>query len=109
MKIFFPTIRLKIYFIIFKLENNVFNIFSLPFNIGGETVLDELQMELIGWQNGTDLTNQFQNVDIDHFYQNYMNLEKFRQLGGHAKKIMSFFCVCVICVLGFLRCYYSGL
>jgi 17beta-estradiol 17-dehydrogenase/3beta-hydroxysteroid 3-dehydrogenase/mitotic-spindle organizing protein 1 len=67
-----------------------------PFSIGIDSVLTELQLEIIGLQCDTDLRELHRREDISKFY-NALNSDKFDQLKDYARKMFVVFGSTYIC------------
>ena len=70
----------------FKSYEQLFEIFSSPFHTNIDKVPTDIQMELINFQERTDLKAKYVEMNIGEFYRKYLDQDKFPNL----RKFMAF-------------------
>jgi len=75
----------------FKANENLFNLFSIPFSLSVEGVSENIQMEIINLQSNTTLKDKYNNVELSILYSKCMDTKTHTNLRNNALKITSLF------------------
>jgi hypothetical protein len=71
-------------FLDFKVNENFFNLFSIPFSLSVKDIPDNMQMEIIDLQNNKILKEKYNIVQFSIFYSKYIDPETYLNLRNNS-------------------------
>lgn len=86
----------------FRENENLINLFAIPFSVSVKDVPGNLQIELINLQCNSELKEKY-NLGLFNFYSKYIDKNKFPSIRLHAQKMMSLFGSTYVCEQLFSR------